>query len=98
MKKKINQDSIKVSKFMWEEEKRAMLDSNSPSEAQESGIIEVLDPLIESGKVLYEDFVDQIATRLALYTLKDVYPDTIKGRKELVKQVYTDLTNYYKQF
>lgn len=96
MDNKEKEERILVSKFQWNEEKQAMLDPENPSIAIESGIIEVLDPLIESGTVLYEDFVMKVCDLF----LKEVdnYPDTIEGRKELVKQVYTKLTEFYKKF
>ena len=91
-----NFDQIEYSKAVWELEKEVMLENK---EKHYNNLIEVLDPLIESGKVLYNDFVKDLTREFEACTKsKEFNEATIEGRKALIKQVYKNLTEYYKTF
>ena len=93
--KTIDKEILAVSKFMWSEEKAAMNKSKSNLEFTKK-FIEVLDPLIDSGKVLYPDLLENIIKKFEELSLSEDYDDTNEGRKALVRKMYSDLTDYYK--
>lgn len=81
------------SKYLWYLEKEAMKVSENEKVLE---LIEVLDPLIESEKVLYEDFVENLLHKFEQYS-KEEYEDSIEGRTALVNKIYSELIEEYKQ-
>lgn len=84
------EEKVKVSQLLWEFEKEAMLKSNR--EIYQS-LIEVLDPLFKSGIVTYDEWVEHVSDTFSKHALN------YEGdRAEIVKKVWEDIINYYKQF
>lgn len=84
------EEKVKMSQLLWEFEKEAMLQSNR--EIYQS-VIEVLDPLFKSGRVTYDEWVEHVSDTFSKHTLN------YEGdRAEIVKKVWEDIINYYKQF
>lgn len=81
------------SKYLWYLEKEAMKMSKLEKVLE---LIEVLDPLIESEKILYEDFVENLLHKFEKYSKED-YEDSIEGRTALVNKIYSELVEEYKQ-
>ena len=81
------------SKYLWYLEKEAMKMSENKKVLE---LIDILDPLIESEKVLYEDFVENLIHKFEQYSTEE-YDDSIEGRTELVNKIYSELIEEYKQ-
>lgn len=92
--KKVDKEILELSNFLWKQEVISM--KNSPHRDY-TELIEVLDPLIKSGKVLYPDFIEMIANYLEKYA-PDGEPDTPKERSKAIDKVIKELVEYYKQF
>lgn len=90
-------NSIKVSEFLWEEEKKSMQEKGYHVESTKE-FIEVVDPLIKSGNLSYDNLRDTITNKLMQLFSSDKYEDTLESRKQLVNDLYLQLTEYYKQY
>lgn len=88
---KNNKESIAVSKFLWEQEKEAIDRTNT----KHVELVEILDPLIDSGKVLYSDFVDLLIQKFYEKS-KEYTEDSIEERKKLIDDIHNELIAYYK--
>ena len=91
--KKVDKETIDISKFLWEQEKESM---KKHTDRDFSELIEVLDPLINSGKVLYTDFREVLTKSLEKY-LPNNTEDTIENRKKAVTNAFRETTEFYKQ-
>lgn len=87
-----DKQKIEESKAMWELEKSSM----PPDVDRYTKLIEVLDPLINSGKVLYIDFVELLAEKFE-EQLENNKSDTKEDRKKVVDAAFNELIAYYKQ-
>lgn len=87
-------EKIKESQYLWKFEKEGMLQSNKE---RYGPLIEVLDPLIESGIVTYNEWVDRLSDTFQRHALN--YPaDTLEDRSKIVDAVFAEIIKYYKQF
>lgn len=87
-----DKQKIEESKAMWELEKSSM----PPDVDRYIKLIEILDPLINSGKVLYIDFV-KLLTEKFEEQLENSKSDTKEDRKKVVDAAFNELIAYYKQ-
>ena len=78
-------EKIKESQYLWKFEKEGMLQSNKE---RYGPLIEVLDPLIESGIVTYNEWVDRLSDTFQRHALN--YPaDTLEDRSKIVEVLLT---------
>ena len=81
---------IKESQYLWEFEKEGMLEYNKELYQP---VVEVLDPLIKSGRVTYDEWVEHVSDTFSKHALN------YEGdRAKVVKEVWEEIINYYKQF
>lgn len=92
--KKVDKEILELSNFLWEQEIASMKNSFHRDYTE---LIEVLDPLIKSGKVLYPDFMEMMANYLEKYAPTGGN-DTLEERSKAVDKVIKELVEYYKQF
>lgn len=92
--KKVDKEILELSNFLWEQEIASMKNSFHRDYTE---LIEVLDPLIKSGKVLYPDFMEMMANYLEKYAPTGEN-DTLEERSKAVDKVIKELVEYYKQF
>lgn len=84
------EEKVKISQSLWEFEKEGMLKSNREIYQP---LIEVLDPLFKSGIVTYDEWVERVSDTFSKHALN------YEGdRAKVVKKVWEDIINYYKQF
>lgn len=92
--KKVDKEILELSNFLWEQEIASMKNSFHRDYTE---LIEVLDPLIKSGKVLYSDFIEMMANYLEEYAPNEEH-DTLEERSKAIDKVIKELVEYYKQF
>ncbi len=92
--KKVDKEILELSNFLWKQEVISMKNS---SHRDYTKLIEVLDPLMKSGKVLYPNFIEIMANYLEKYAPTEGN-DTPKERSKAVDKVIKELVEYYKQF
>lgn len=84
------EEKVKESQYLWELEKLGMLENNKELYQP---VIDVLDPLFKSGTITYNEWVDQVAEVFSKHAL-----DSDKDRTQIVKEVWEEIIEYYKQF
>ena len=93
---KYSKKAIKESKLLWEMEKITV--DNSPDPANNyKELINAIDPLIQSGKILYSDFIDAVHTFFFKHS-KEVdatLEDDTEERKKVVDNTFKDVINYF---
>ena len=84
------EEKIKESQYLWEFEKLGMLKNNKE---QYQPVIDILDPLFKSGIVTYDEWVEHVAEVFFKHALN------YEGdRAKVVKKVWEEIIDYYKQF
>lgn len=92
--KKVDKEILELSNFLWEQEIASMKNSFHRDYTE---LIEVLDPLIKSGKVLYPDFIEMMANGIEKCAPTEEN-DTLEERSKAIDKVIKELVEYYKQF
>lgn len=94
---KYSKKAIEESKLMWELEKMTVQD-NPDSATNYVDLINALDPLIQSGKILYSDFIEAVSSFFAKHS-KEVdeatLEDNAEERKKVVDNTFKDVINYF---
>ena len=87
-------EKIKETQYLWRFEKEGMLQANKE---RYGPLIEVLNPLFESGIVTYDEWTDKLSDTFKKYALN--YPtDTLEDRSKIVDAVFAEIIEYYKKF
>ena len=90
--KKVDEEILTISKFLWEQEKESMK-KNLRRDFTE--LIEILDPLIESGKVLYPDYIKTFTDFFEKNIPKDE-EDSKEERTKAIDQTIAETLEFYK--
>ena len=91
-------EKIKETQYLWRFEKEGMLQADKE---RYEPLIEVMDPLFESGIVTYDEWIDRLECTFKKYILDPIeerHVDDTDARRALVDKVWDDMINYYKQF
>ena len=91
-------EKIKETQYLWRFEKEGMLQADKDLYRP---LIEVMDPLFESGIVTYDEWVDKVESTLKacmLDPIEERHIDTADARRVLIEKVWDSLISYYKQF
>ena len=87
-------EKIKETQYLWRFEREGMLQANKE---KYEPLIEVMDPLFESGIVTYDEWVDYLSELFKEHCLN--YPeDTLENREKLIDTIFNEMIEYYKQF
>lgn len=90
--KKVDEEILTISKFLWEQEKESMK-KNLRRDFTE--LIEILDPLIESGKVLYPDYIKTFTDFFEKNIPKDE-EDSKEERTKAIDKTIAETLEFYK--
>ena len=90
--KKVDEEILTISKFLWEQEKESMK-KNLRRDFTE--LIEILDPLIESGKVLYPDYIKTFTNFFEKNIPKDE-EDSKEERTKAIDKTIAETIEFYK--
>ena len=90
--KKVDEEILTISKFLWEQEKESMK-KNLKRDFTE--LIEILDPLIESGKVLYPDYIKTFTDFFEKNIPKDE-EDSKEERTKAIDKTIAETIEFYK--
>ena len=90
--KKVDEEILTISKFLWEQEKESMK-KNLKRDFTE--LIEILDPLIESGKVLYPDYIETFTDFFEKNIPKDE-EDSKEERTKAIDKTIAETIEFYK--
>ena len=90
--KKVDEEILTISKFLWEQEKESMK-KNLRRDFTE--LIEILDPLIESGKVLYPDYIKTFTDFFEKNIPKDE-EDSKEERTKAIDKTIAETIEFYK--
>lgn len=87
-------EKIKETQYLWRFEKEGMLQANKE---RYGPLVEVMDPLFESGIVTYDEWRNHLSEVFEKHALN--HPTrTREERKKVVDEVFKELIEYYKQF
>lgn len=87
-------EKIKETQYLWRFEKEGMLQANKE---RYGPLVEVMDPLFESGIVTYDEWRNHLSKVFEKHTLNHT-THTREERKKIVDEVFKELIEYYKQF
>lgn len=90
--KKVDEEILTISRFLWEQEKESMK-KNLRRDFTE--LIEILDPLIESGKVLYPDYIKTFTDFFEKNIPKDE-EDSKEERTKAIDKTIAETIEFYK--
>lgn len=89
---KVDKEPLAVSKFLWEQEKESI---KKYLKRDFTELIEILDPLIESGKVLHSDYIKTFIDFFEKNTPKDE-EDSKEERIKAVDKTIAETIEFYK--
>lgn len=89
---KVDKELLAVSKFLWEQEKESM---KKNLKRDFTKLIEILDPLIESGKVLYPDYI-KIFTNFFEKNIPKDKEDSKEERTKAIDKTIAETIEFYK--
>lgn len=85
---------IKETQYLWRFEKEGMLLTDKE---RYGPLVEVMDPLFESGIVTYDEWVDHLSEVFKKHCLN--YPeDTLENRGKIIDATFSEIVEHYKQF
>lgn len=85
------------SKNLWKLEKMSFQES-SEMYPEYSELIEVIDPLIESGELLYDEFTNDFADMFMTTLNPSTNDDTVEERKRIVSTTIKNMIDKYKEY
>ena len=85
------------SKNLWKLEKMSFQE-NSEMYPEYSELIEVIDPLIESGELLYDEFTNDFADMFMIVLNPSTNDDTVEERKRIVSTTIKSMIDKYKEY
>ena len=85
------------SKNLWKLEKMSFQE-NSEIYPEYSELIEVIDPLIESGELLYDEFTNDFADMFMIALNPSTNDDTVEERKRIVSTTIKSMIDKYKEY
>lgn len=89
---KVDKELLAISKFLWEQEKESM---KKNLKRDFTKLIETLDPLIESGKVLYPDYIKTFTNFFEKNIPKDE-EDSKEERTKAIDKTIAETIEFYK--
>ena len=89
---KVDKELLTISKFLWEQEKESM---KKNLKRDFTKLIEILDPLIESGKVLYPDYIKTFTDFFEKNIPKDE-EDSKGERTKAIDKTIAETIEFYK--
>lgn len=85
------------SKNLWKLEKMSFQE-NSEIYPEYIELIEVIEPLIESGELLYDEFTNDFADMFMVALNPSTNDDTIEERKRIVNTTIKNMIDKYKEY
>lgn len=85
------------SKNLWKLEKISFQES-SEIYPEYSELIKVIEPLIESGKLFYDEFTNDFADTFMIALNPSTNDDTIEERKRIVSTTIKNMIDKYKEY
>ena len=85
------------SKNLWKLEKMSFQES-SEMYPEYSELIEVIDPLIESGELFYDEFTNDFADMFMVALNPSTNDDTVEERKRIVSTTIKNMIDKYKEY
>ena len=85
------------SKNLWKLEKMSFQE-NSEMYPEYSELIEVIDPLIESGELLYDEFTNDFADMFMIALNPSTNDDTVEERKRIISITIKNMIDKYKEY
>lgn len=85
------------SKNLWKLEKMSFQES-SEIYPEYIELIEVIDPLIESGELLYNEFTNDFADMFMIALNPSTNDDTVEERKRIVSTTIKSMIDKYKEY
>lgn len=85
------------SKNLWKLEKMSFQE-NSEIYPEYIELIEVIDPLIESGKLLYDGFTNDFADMFMTALNPSTNDDTVEERKRIISTTIKNMIDKYKEY
>lgn len=85
------------SKNLWKLEKMSFQESSEiyPEYVE---LIDVIEPLIESGKLLYDEFTNDFADTFMIALNPSTNDDTVEERKRIVSTTIKNMIDKYKEY
>lgn len=85
------------SKNLWKLEKMSFQE-NSEIYPEYVELIEIIDPLIESGKLFYDEFTNDFADMFMVALNPSTNDDTVEERKRIVSTTIKSMIDKYKEY
>lgn len=85
------------SKNLWKLEKMSFQE-NSEMYPEYSELIEVIDPLIESSELFYDEFTNDFADMFMTALNPSTNDDTVEERKRIVSTTIKNMIDKYKEY
>lgn len=85
------------SKNLWKLEKMSFQE-NSEMYPEYSELIEVIEPLIESGELFYDEFTNDFADMFMTALNPSTNDDTVEERKRIVSTTIKSMIDKYKEY
>lgn len=85
------------SKNLWKLEKMSFQE-NSEIYPEYVELIEVIEPLIESGELLYDEFTNDFADMFMIALNLSINDDTVEERKRIVSTTIKNMIDKYKEY
>lgn len=85
------------SKNLWKLEKMSFQES-SEMYPEYSELIEVIDPLIESGELLYDEFTNDFADMFMTTLNPSTNDNTVEERKRIISTTIKNMIDKYKEY
>ena len=85
------------SKNLWKLEKMSFQE-NSEMYPEYVELIEIIDPLIESGELFYDEFTNDFADMFMIALNPSTNDDTVEERKRIVSTTIKNMIDKYKEY
>lgn len=85
------------SKNLWKLEKMSFQE-NSEMYPEYVELIEIIDPLIESGELFYDEFTNDFADMFMIALNPSTNDDTVEERKRIVSTTIKSMIDKYKEY